>query len=83
MYTMTREAEGLAARLRRLRTAAKMTQEQLAEAAGLRQSNVTSIERGAILHPRLDTLRALARALKVTTAELIGPDPEDTTDAAP
>ena len=41
---------------------ADMTQAELAEKSGVRQSNISRIESGAVL-PRLDTLEALAKAM--------------------
>ena len=40
----------------------EMTQEQLAEKSGIRQSNISRIENGNAI-PRLDTLQALAVAM--------------------
>lgn len=51
-----------------------MTQEQLAEAAGLSASAVKSIERGT-RGGRMETLNRLARALGVTTSDLLVPAP--------
>jgi transcriptional regulator with XRE-family HTH domain len=59
----------LARNLRRLRRAQKMTQEQLANAAGLRQALVSELESGK-LDVRIDTLSRLAIALDSSMAEL-------------
>jgi transcriptional regulator with XRE-family HTH domain len=59
----------LARNLRRLRRAQKMTQEQLANAAGLRQALISELEAGK-LDVRLDTLSRLATALDSSMAEL-------------
>jgi transcriptional regulator with XRE-family HTH domain len=50
-------------RLRSLRVAAGLTQQDLAVKAGLSVSVVAHIEVGRIPNPRLDTIRALAIAL--------------------
>src|SRR5690349_8402856 len=50
-------------RLRRLRIAAGLTQEALAEQAGLSVRGVADLERGARRFPRADTMRRLADAL--------------------
>ncbi len=55
-----------AALLRRLRAAARLTQEDLAEAAGLSPRSVSDLERGIATNPRRDTIRVLADALKLT-----------------
>jgi transcriptional regulator with XRE-family HTH domain len=62
-------------RLKELRAAAGLTQQQLAVAAGLSVSAVTQIEAGKIPDPRVGTLRKLARALGVTLDDL-APDEE-------
>jgi tetratricopeptide (TPR) repeat protein/transcriptional regulator with XRE-family HTH domain len=54
--------------LRRLRTDAGLTQEELAEAAGVSPRSVSDLERGVNLTARKDTARLLADAL-----HLIGP----------
>jgi transcriptional regulator with XRE-family HTH domain len=58
------------ATVRRLRTAAGLTQEQLGERCGMDLSAVSRLERGH-RNPRLDTLVRLARALDVTPADLL------------
>jgi transcriptional regulator with XRE-family HTH domain len=49
--------------LRRLRTDAGLTQEELAEAAGVSSRSVSDLERGVNLTARKDTARLLADAL--------------------
>jgi len=57
-------------KLRELREAAKLTQEDLAHEAGISTSTLSRIERGTY-QPRLDTLDKLAQALKVSVVELL------------
>jgi tetratricopeptide (TPR) repeat protein/transcriptional regulator with XRE-family HTH domain len=52
-----------AALLRKLRTEARLTQEELAEAAGLSPRSVSDLERGIATVPRRETMRLLAEAL--------------------
>lgn len=52
----------LAQRLREARTRKKMTQEQLAKRAGIRQPGIARLESGRVL-PHLDQLARIARAL--------------------
>lgn len=59
----------LAANLRRLREARDLTQEQLADAAGLRQALISELEAGK-RDVRLDSLQRLAAALGARLAEL-------------
>jgi len=54
--------------LRKLRTETRLTQEELAEAAGLSPRSVSDLERGVAVTPHRDTVRLLADAL-----QLIGP----------
>jgi tetratricopeptide (TPR) repeat protein/transcriptional regulator with XRE-family HTH domain len=55
--------------LRRYRMAAGLTQEQLAEAAGLSPGAVSTLERGISRSPRRDTVGLLADALGLAPAE--------------
>ena len=77
--TLTQEEiqEAFAANLVRLRTAAGLTQGQLAERSGVSQPQISQLERAA-QEPRLSTVLALARALGVEPAALLpGTDPPD------
>ena len=56
--------------LRRYRVARGLTQEALAERAGLSVRTVSDLERGVNLTPRADTLPLLAAALEGQAAEL-------------
>jgi predicted ATPase/DNA-binding XRE family transcriptional regulator len=55
--------------LRRLRSAAALSQEALAERAGLSRSGISDLERGARQVPRLETVRTLADALALSDAD--------------
>jgi predicted ATPase/DNA-binding XRE family transcriptional regulator len=57
------------ARLRRLREAAGLTQEDLASRAGLSAKGISDLERGARRRPHPHTVRALADALELSEAE--------------
>ena len=56
--------------LRRRRQAAKLSQEKLAELAGLHRTFVSFLERG-LRKPTIDTLKSLAVALKTSMVSLI------------
>jgi transcriptional regulator with XRE-family HTH domain len=58
-----------AALLRNLRTQARLTQEELAEASGVRPRSISDLERGVAVSPQRETIRRLADALN-----LPGPD---------
>jgi len=51
--------------LRGLRAGAGLTQEELAEAAGLSPRAVSDLERGVVTRPQKDTVRLLAKALSL------------------
>jgi transcriptional regulator with XRE-family HTH domain len=68
-------ASPLGKTVRRLRRAAGLTQQGLANAAGLSLSIVVQIERGTNADPRLSTLRGLAKALGCDVADLLGGTP--------
>ena len=57
------------ARLRTLRRAAGLTQEELASRAGLSPNAVGTLERGAMRRPQPHTVRALSGALNLPEGE--------------
>ena len=52
--------------LRELRSGALLTQEELAEASGVRPRSISDLERGVAVTPHRDTVRLLADALHLT-----------------
>jgi transcriptional regulator with XRE-family HTH domain len=56
-------------RLRKLRDAAGLTQEELASSSGLSAKNISDLERGVRKHPYPHTVRSLADTLKVSEEE--------------
>ncbi|WP_429362533.1 helix-turn-helix domain-containing protein [Paraburkholderia sp. MM5496-R1] len=66
----------VAVNLRRLRTASGLSQEELADRAGLHRTYVSSIER-AQRNLSLENLFSLAAGLAVDVRELLAPLPED------
>ena len=69
---MLQEAHGVdsfATQLRQLRERAGLTQEELAERAGVTVHAVSALERGTRTRPYPHTVRSLAAALRVTDAE--------------
>jgi transcriptional regulator with XRE-family HTH domain len=57
--------------LKALRTARGLTQVELAKKMKRKQAYIAQLESGTENNPTLDTLRRLAKALKVTVAELV------------
>jgi transcriptional regulator with XRE-family HTH domain len=66
-----RAAQRLGNQLQRLRTRRGLTQEQLAVNVGLSQTFITRLELGQY-DPTLSTLVRLAKALRVSVADLLG-----------
>jgi DNA-binding XRE family transcriptional regulator len=75
--------ESFAARLKRLREQAKLTQEQLAERSGLDVGTVRQLEQGTRTNPQWQTVCALARGLEKDVVVFVGtegwqpPDPDE------
>jgi transcriptional regulator with XRE-family HTH domain/sugar lactone lactonase YvrE len=65
----TREAAGLGGLLHQYRIAAGLTQEELAERAGVSARSVSDLERGLNRTPHPSTIRGLADALDLTPAQ--------------
>src|ERR671919_925103 len=65
----TNEGSSFGARLRRLRNASGLSQEELAHRAGLTPNAVGTLERGERRRPYPNTVRALAEALDLDDAE--------------
>jgi transcriptional regulator with XRE-family HTH domain len=63
-------------RVRELRKARDMTQQDLARLSGLLQGNISRLERGDVEDVLVSTLTSLARALGVTREELLADAPE-------
>lgn len=62
----------LGKRIAQERKRASLSQQQLADKAGLALSTLTKIERGAIKNPSVFTVQDLARSLKLSLEELLG-----------
>ena len=65
----TRGSQSFAALLQRYRAAAGVSQEELAERAGLSRRGISDLERGARRSPHQATVRRLAAALNLDTVE--------------
>ncbi len=61
----------LAKRIKELRKKSNLTQEELAEKSGVSYKHIQKLE-GKYLHdPKLNTLKKLAKALKISLSELL------------
>jgi transcriptional regulator with XRE-family HTH domain len=72
---MTTSHSAFAARLKALRGAAGLTQEQLADAAGMHKLGIAKLEQG-LREPTWATVQALAKALGVTCLDFMVPEGE-------
>ena len=68
------DEDGFGALLRKLRLARGLTQEELAERAGLSARGLSDLERGARQRPRPESFALLAEALDLDPAERAGLD---------
>ncbi len=66
--------ESFAARLKKLREQAKLTQEQLAEKSGLDVGTIRQLEQGTRTNPLWQTVCALARGLERDVLVFVGTD---------
>jgi transcriptional regulator with XRE-family HTH domain len=64
------------ARIRRRRLKLRLTQEELARIVGATTHTIWRLENDPVFNPRLQTLRAIARALRVDVAYLFGQSSE-------
>lgn len=64
-----RETEGLGTLVKRYRTVLGLTQEELAERAGVSARSISDLERGLERTPHLSTIRRLADALELSPAQ--------------
>lgn len=68
---MAAQQETTGQRIKRRRRELGLTQQALAESAGLSAKTVLAIERGATTAPRVPTIRAIARALGCEVGDLL------------
>jgi transcriptional regulator with XRE-family HTH domain len=66
-----RKLSPLAKRIRELRLGGGLTQDALAEAAGISRQQIQNLEVGRSENPSASTLHKLAKALGIEAAELI------------
>ncbi len=66
----------LGERLKALRTAKRMSLQDVADAADISRSHVWNLETGAKTNPSVELLVKLAELFRVGIAELVGEDPD-------
>lgn len=76
-------SEGMAKRIKELRTAKGLTLEQVADVVGVGKSTVRKWETGMIANMRRDKIASLAKALGTTPAYLMGWKEEETKKDSP
>jgi transcriptional regulator with XRE-family HTH domain len=69
--TTTAEVMGIGERMKQLRAAADLTQQDVAQRGGLALSAVAQLEQGTATDPRMTTLLRIAKGLGVTLTELM------------
>lgn len=65
--------------MKSIRESKGISQAELSRMTGIPQSVISDIESGKTKAPRIDTLKAIAAALKVSIMDLIEGDEDDTT----
>ena len=75
---------GLAPRLRAVRKRRGLSQRELAKVSGVSFSLISKLEQGVVEGTRLETVRKLAVAMRMSTTDLLGNvgDAEEPTDSA-
>jgi len=63
-------------RIKLMRLAQGLTQEELAKRAGIRQSHLSAVERGVKKGVTIETLRKVAKGLRCKVGELVDQDCE-------
>ncbi len=61
----------LAKNIKKLRAKKGLSQDKLSKIAGVTYNTIIKIESGAILNPRVNTLRLIAQSLDVTVDDLL------------
>ena len=64
----------LSTNIKKLRKELNLSQEQLAQRAGVTYSTLTKIEGGSIKNPTLETIKKIADAFNVCIDDLVGRD---------
>ena len=72
-------ATDFGARLRRARSDRGQTLRDVSVASGISIAYLSDLERGVLVNPTLDTLRAIGKALGVSLNELLGVEEQDPT----
>jgi DNA-binding XRE family transcriptional regulator len=67
---MSKELSAIAKNMKKYRTTAGISQDRLSKLAGITLHTITKIESGATYDPRIETVKKIAKALKITLNDL-------------
>lgn len=67
---MSKELSAIAKNMKKYRTMAGISQDKLSKLAGITLYTITKIESGATPDPRIETVKKIAKALKITLNDL-------------
>ena len=71
----------LAMKLQKLRTQRGQSLQVVADAVGASKAHIWELEKGTTKNPSIELLTALSRCLDVSVAELIGENPDGSSDS--
>jgi len=67
---MSKKLSTIAKNMKKYRTMAGISQDKLSKLAGITLHTITKIESGATSDPRIETVKKIAKALKITLNDL-------------
>jgi len=67
---MSKKLSAIAKNMKKYRAMASVSQDKLSKLAGITLHTITKIESGATSDPRIETVKKIAKALKITLNEL-------------
>jgi len=68
---MSKELSAIAKNMKKYRAIADISQDKLSKLAGVTLHTITKIESGATYDPRIETVKKIAKALKITLNDLV------------
>ncbi len=67
---MSKELSAIAKNMKKYRTMAGISQDKLSKLAGITLHTITKIESGATVDPRIETVKKITKALKITLNDI-------------